>query len=184
MYTTAQSLLVQMRQPCNPGAWRRFVDLYSPLLYRWMRGVGLPPDDTADLTQDVFLSVFAHLPAFERRRAGSFRTWLRTIVVNKVRTFQRRKKPVPLGPDATPAVRSDLAAAWEAEYATAVLGRALELVEPEFEPQTWLAFRRLQLEGQPAARVADELGMTRNAVYIARCRVLRRLRDEVEHLLD
>jgi RNA polymerase sigma-70 factor (ECF subfamily) len=184
MLTTAASLLLQLRQPRNQGAWQRFVELYSPLLYHWLRGSGLQPADSADLVQEVFVSVFAHVPQFDRQRTGSFRAWLRTIVHNKVRTFLRRRKAAGLAEGQTPAVAATTLADWDAEYATALLARALELVEPEFEPGTWKAFRQLQLEGRPAAQVAAELGISRNAVYIARCRVLSRLRTEVEYLLD
>jgi RNA polymerase sigma-70 factor (ECF subfamily) len=176
--TTAVSLLAQLREPQSATAWRRFVDLYSPLLYRWVRRCGVQPADAADLIQEVLLAVYHHLPAFERRRRGSFRAWLRTIAVNKVRAVRRRQVPV--------ALESELAAdfaGWDEEYAAGLLARVLELTEPEFEPLTWQAFRRVQFDGQPASAVAVELGVSRNAVYIARSRVLRRLREQVEHLL-
>jgi RNA polymerase sigma-70 factor, ECF subfamily len=184
MLTTAGSLLLQLRQPQNHVAWQRFVELYAPLLYHWLRGSGLQPADSADLVQEVFLSVFSHVPRFDRQRTGSFRAWLKTIVESKVRTFVRRRKAATLLEGQTPSVAATTLADWDAEYATALLARALELVEPEFEPTTWKAFCLVQLEGRPAAQVAASLGISRNAVYIARCRVLSRLRAEVEHLID
>jgi RNA polymerase sigma-70 factor, ECF subfamily len=184
MLTTAASLLLHLREPRDHGAWQRFVELYSPLLYHWLRGSGLQPADSADLVQEVFVAVFSHAPQFDRQRTGSFRAWLKTIVQNKVRTFLRRRKAAMSVEGQTLAAPPTTLADWDAEYATNLLARALELVEPEFESTTWKAFRLLQMEGRTAAQVAAELGVSRNAVYIARCRVLRRLRAEVEYLLD
>src|SRR4051812_29613892 len=75
MLTTAASLLLQLPQPQNHGAWQRFIELYSPLLYHWLRGSGLQPADSADLVQEVFVSVLSHVPQFDRQRLGSFRAW-------------------------------------------------------------------------------------------------------------
>jgi RNA polymerase sigma-70 factor (ECF subfamily) len=184
MQTTAASLLLQLRQPRSAEAWQRFVELYSPLLYHWLRGCRLQPADSADLVQEVLVAVLAHVAHFDRQRRGSFRAWLKAIVMSKVHTFLRRRKAEALPEALVPSVTPATLATWDAEYATTLLARALELVEPEFEPVTWKAFCLLQLEGKSAGQVAAELGVSRNAVYIARCRVLRRLRDEVEHLLD
>lgn len=184
MLTTAASLLVQLREPRDHKAWGRFVELYSPLLYHWLRDSGLQPADSADVVQEVFVAVFSHAPQFDRQRTGSFRAWLKTIVQNKVRTFLRRRTVTMSIEGQTLAVPPTTLANWDAEYATTLLARALELIESEFEPTTWKAFRLLQMDGQPAAQVAAELGVSRNAVYIARCRVLSRLRAEVEYLLD
>ena len=60
----------------------------------------------------------------------------------------------------------------------------LDLMEREFEPDTVRAFRRLAVDGAPAAEVARELGTTVGAVYVAKSRVLRRIREEADGLLD
>ena len=73
---------------------------------------------------------------------------------------------------------------WDEEYRKQLMGRALLLMKTDFEPTTWKACWASVAEGRSAAEVAAELGISENAVYLARCRVLRRLRQELNHLLD
>ena len=73
---------------------------------------------------------------------------------------------------------------WNVEYRQQLVARALEIMQAEFEPSTWQACWQTTVEDRPAADVAAELGITINAVYVARSRVLRRLREELRDLLD
>jgi RNA polymerase sigma-70 factor (ECF subfamily) len=188
MNTTSVSLLERLRQPADQVAWTRFVHLYSPLLYSWARRTGLQESDAADLIQDVFAVLVQKLPEFRYDPAKSFRSWLRTVVLNKWRDRcrQRRTQPIQAGeailgelPGPAPDGMWD-----EAEYRQQVLGRALDLLQPEFQPSTWQAFREHGLAGRPAAAVAGELGLSVGAVYAAKFRVLSRLRQELAGLLD
>src|SRR5262249_286804 len=79
---------------------------------------------------------------------------------------------------------SSLSRLWDQEHDQHVLRRLLELVEPEFTASTWQAFRRVALEGGRPADVAAELGLSVNAVLLAKSRVLRRLRQEAQGLVD
>jgi RNA polymerase sigma-70 factor (ECF subfamily) len=131
---------------------------------------------------------------FDRQREGSFRTWLRRVTVNRVRQVwrDRAKRPrVGLDGSATddflarledPA--GDLAAQWDRDHDRHVFDRLLAAVRGDFQPDTWEAFRRFGIDGTPAARVAADLGMTENAVLLAKSRVLKRLREEAGGLLD
>ena len=92
MNTTQISFLERLRRPNEPQAWARFADLYTPLLYYWLRRLGLQENDVADLIQEVFLVLLAKLPRFEYRHDGTFRGWLRTLTINKYHECQRRKK--------------------------------------------------------------------------------------------
>ena len=194
MPDTPVSLLERLRLRPDAASWQRLVDLYTPLLRSWLRRHALQPPDVDDLTQDVMGVLVRELPHFRHDlRPGAFRRWLRTITVNRLRTFWRgqRSRPRAAGgsdfgqvlaqledPD------SGLSALWDREHDRHVLRRLLELLEPEFEPNTWRAFRLLVLEGRPTATVAAELGTTPNAVRIAKSRVLSRLRRECEGLVD
>jgi len=60
----------------------------------------------------------------------------------------------------------------------------MDLIEPEFKPATWAAFRGHVLEGRSADAVAAELGVSPNVVFIAKSRVLSRLREEARGLVD
>lgn len=146
-----------------------------------------------DLTQDVLAVVVRELPQFEHnQRTGAFRRWLRTILVNRLRGFwrARQSRPTVVGSDLGPVLEqledpaSGLSQLWDREHDRHVMGRLLELIEPQVTPATWQAFRRVVLEGKNEEAVAAELGLTVNAVFIAKSRVLARLRHEAKELID
>jgi RNA polymerase sigma-70 factor (ECF subfamily) len=187
MNTTPVSLLERLRQPDQPAAWERFVELYTPLLYYWARRIGLQESDAADLVQEVFTVLLRKLPEFTYDRSKSFRAWLRTITLNKWREKQRhagarRETGDAALPDLAGADSAE--AVWETEYRQHLVRRALEVMQREFQPATWKACWSLVVEGRSAADVAAELGLSAGAVRSAKFRVLCRLREELEGLLD
>jgi RNA polymerase sigma-70 factor (ECF subfamily) len=188
MDTTSISLLARLRQPADPHAWNRFVALYTPLLYSWACGMGLQPQDAADVVQDVFTTVLQKMPQFTYDREKSFRGWLRTVAVNKWRDNRRRHAAALRQGDAAPladvAVPDGANALWEAEYQQHLVGRALDLMQAEFQPTTWKACWEVVVAGRPVADVAAELGLSAASVYAAKSRVLRRLREELAGMLD
>jgi RNA polymerase sigma-70 factor (ECF subfamily) len=147
------------------------------------------------VVQDVFAAVAVHVGAFRRERPGdSFGGWLRTITRNKIRDHHRRRQGKPEargGTDAQqqlaeigePAEPSDPSAASDDGLDGWLSHRGLELVRAEFENRTWEAFWRTAVEGHAPADVAEDLGMTVQAVYQAKSRVLRRLRQELDEML-
>jgi len=187
METTSFTLLERLRHPGEEHAWMRFVDLYSPLLYTWARRTGLSEADAADLVQDVFALLVQKLPEFVYDRGKSFRAWLKTVLLNKYRENCRHAGKTVRGQNAPiddlPAPE-DGQAFWETEYREHLASRALEVMRAEFQPATWQAFWELVVVGRPGAEVAAQLGLSINAVYIARSRVLRRLRQELDGLMD
>jgi RNA polymerase sigma-70 factor (ECF subfamily) len=187
MHTTPVSLLEQLRQPDAQAAWDRFVELYTPLLFYWARRAGLREPDAADLVQDVFTVLLQKLPEFTYDHQRSFRAWLRTVTLNKWREKQRRRR-LPREADDTAlaevTIPDGAEAFWQAEYQQRLAARALEVMRDEFRPATWQACWQLVVEGRPGAEVAADLGLTLGAVYAAKARVLRRLRQVLEGLLD
>jgi RNA polymerase sigma-70 factor (ECF subfamily) len=191
---TPLSLLERLRLQPDQVSWRRLHDLYVPLIRGWLRRHALQESDAEDLTQDVLGVVVREMPTFiHDLRRGAFRRWLRTITVNRLRTFWRARgaRPVATGDsdfakmlDQLEDPESPLSRLWDREHDRHVARRLLELIEPEFEPATWRAFRALVLEGRPTAEVAASLGVTANAVRIAKSRVLARFRLEAEGLID
>ena len=183
---TPASLLVRLREPHSQQAWTHFVQLYTPLLYHWARRLGLHDPDAADLVQDVLVLLVRKLPDFHYDRDKSFRAWLRTITHNCWRTRWRR---VELPREAHPPNLDDVADSdaenllSETEYRQWLVGRALELMQAEFQPSTWKACWECVVGGRVAAEVAAELGMSVGAVYVAKSRVLSRLRQELTDLL-
>jgi RNA polymerase sigma-70 factor (ECF subfamily) len=194
MNTTSLGLLDGLRQ-AKPDAheWQRMQDIYLPLIRHWLALVPGLNEEVEDLAQEVLVVLFRELPSFERRRNGSFRAWLRQITVNRIRTFlkTRRKQPrAALGEEADRLLtqladaNSDLAKQWDKDHDKHVFQKLLSLVQSDFEPATWQAFASFALEGQPAARVAEEMGMSVSAVVQAKSRVLKRLREEAGDLMD
>jgi RNA polymerase sigma-70 factor (ECF subfamily) len=187
MSTTSISLLARLRLPGDEQAWQRFVSLYTPLLYHWAKATGLRGSEAEDLVQDVFTTLITALPKFTYDRSQSFRGWLRTIVVNRCRDrFRHRQHESPSlltqqwdgqSPDKIRTLE-------EHEYRSLLACRALELMRSEFEEATWRACFECTVNDRPAADVAEQLGLSVNAVYVAKSRVLRRLRQELDGLWE
>ena len=192
MDTTSASLLERLRT-AGPGAadWRRLHDLYAPLIRAWLVQAGLAAD-ADDLAQEVLVVLVRELPGFRRQRDGSFRSWLRLVTVNRVRSWRQARARHPVaGLDPTdqflrqladPA--SELSGQWDHEHDRHVFQQLLAAVRPGCEPSTWRAFCLFALEGRSAAETAAETGLTENAVMLAKSRLLRRLRQEAAGLID
>jgi RNA polymerase sigma-70 factor (ECF subfamily) len=188
MDSTSSSLLERLRQPNQAQAWARFVELYTPLLLRWARRAGLPPQDAADFTQEVFALLLQKLPQFTYDPARKFRAWLRTLALNKWRDLNRRR-PLPRAAEGDPAVdevttEGGFDSFWEAEHRQHLVRRALEVMQAEFQPTTWQACWECVVNDRSAAEVGTQLGLSEGAVYVAKSRVLRKLRQELAGLLD
>lgn len=194
MAETSASLLEILRDRPDETNWRRLVELYSPLISHWLRRHSLPVGELDDLVQEVLLVVVRRLPEFQRQpHSGAFRGWLRSITVNCLRDFWRanRVRPQPTGNSDFQAVldqladpMSGLSREWDVEHDRIVTRRLLESLRPSFQENTWRAFAGVTLEGRSPDEVAAELEMTVNAVFIAKSRVLARLRQEAKDLLD
>lgn len=186
---TRASLLVQIRDGANHGAWQEFMKLYGPMVYGFARKRGLQDADAADLMQDVMRSVSAAIGRLEYDRSqGTFRGWLFTITRNKVFNFLSARRIRPQGSGDTSTNRllaaqpdaSDGAEVWELEYQRRLAALAMERIKHEFQEQTWQAFWLTAIEGVPAGDAAKQLGNSTGAVYVAKSRVLARLKEEVE----
>lgn len=192
---TRVTLLARIRDGRDAGAWGEFVRLYGPVVYGFARNRGLQDADAADLMQDVMRSVARNAGKLEYDPArGTFRGWLYTVTRNKIYNFlsAQRHRPRASGDpdakeqlDAAPA-RDDGGpdADWEKEYQRKLTDRAMDVVKGEFQPATWQAFWGTAVDGKPAAEVGAGLGMSPGAVYVAKSRVIARLRDEVRRMVD
>lgn len=188
---TRASLLVQLRDGANTAAWHEFLELYGPIIYGFARKRGLQDADAADLMQDVLRSVSSSIGRLDYdRQRGTFRGWLFTITRNKVFNFlsARRTRPQGSGDTATNKLLDthpdgvDGADDWELEYQRRLAGIAMEQVKSEFQESTWQAFWLTAVEGHPAAEASRQTGLSSGAVYVAKSRVLARLKDAVETL--
>ncbi|OAI53035.1 hypothetical protein AYO44_16330, partial [Planctomycetaceae bacterium SCGC AG-212-F19] len=154
METTSTSLLQRLRAPVDQEAWERFVTLYTPLMNHWARRLGLAGQDSDDLVQDVFTLLVRKMPEFRYDRRHSFRGWLWTVTLNKWRERRRPKEPATTanGTDALNdlAAPDDPRALEKTEYHQYLVGRALKLMQAEFQPTTWQACWELVVAGKPA----------------------------------
>jgi len=187
MVTTSPTLLTRLRQPNQPEAWSRFVNLYAPLLLYWAKRQGFQDADAQDLVQEVLVKLVRELPAYERGEKQSFRGWLFCVTVNQCRDYRRRKATRTLpGAEglATVTAHDSLSELEETEYRKLLVHRGLETIRPDFHETTWTAFTRVMVEGRSPVEVAAELNLSVNAVFLARHRVLARLRQELDGLLE
>lgn len=186
MTSTVTPNLLEGLKRREPQAWERLTAMYLPLVYRRSVRLGLSAEDAADVTQEVFLTVARRVDDFVLRgEGGGFRMWLWSILRNKLGDFfrSRREQTIAAGGSDAQEQLAEVALAesigFDEDETSDLYRRAMELIESEFESNTWQAFWRTTVEQQPAASVADVLGVSVNAVYVAKSRVLRRLRQQL-----
>ncbi|MHC4398170.1 MAG: RNA polymerase sigma factor [Planctomycetota bacterium] len=183
---TQATLLSRLRDGSDPLAWDEFFGRYGALVYGFARHRGCSDHTAEDVVQDVMLKVFEQKDLFHYDPArGRFRDWLAALVRNKV--AQRRRGPServrargghsdsapaePQAPDPAPD------AAWEAAFESALLLVLLDVVRREMDPRAYRAFELYTLHDLPGAKVAKYTGLSRNGVYRAHKRALRRLKE-------
>jgi len=189
---TRPSLLVRIRDPQDAESWRAFVELYTPPVLRYCRLRGLQDADAADVTQEVMAQVARSMRSFQYSpERGRFRDWLGTIARRKVNRHLTKKNLGTAGAggglvlealDNPRAVEADVE--WSAEFNAQILRAALDRVRPLFGTATWAAFASVWLENRSAAETASALGVTLEAVYVAKSKVLKRLEQEVLELAE
>lgn len=190
---TRQSLMLRLRDPQDQQAWVSFVSLYEPLILRLLRRRGLQEADACDVTQQVVLAVMQLVENWQPDgREASFRRWLFTIARNLALKFLQREaaaNPARRGVGGTdiadllsnlPEPEHRTVAAFDHEYRNEVFYWAAEQVRSEFQETTWQAFWRTCVLHQSIAAVAEELHLSSGNVYVARSRVMSRLRQKVQ----
>jgi RNA polymerase sigma factor (sigma-70 family) len=189
---TRHSLLVRIRDPQNELAWTEFAEIYEPLIYRLARRKGLQHADASDLTQDVLAAVAGAIDQWDPDPArGSFRAWLSTIARNMAINLLKSEQRKPRGSGDTQIRQwlneqadpdGELSAVFDQEYRRELFQAAARVVSDQFQPTTWQAFWRTCVEGKDIQQVAMELGTSVGNVYVARSRVIARLKTHVEKL--
>jgi len=190
--TTRPSLLLRIRDARDKEAWSQFVQVYTPIVYRYVRRHGLQDADAADVTQDVLRTVvrWADRLSGDRPR-GSFRSWLLTVTRSRLSDHFDRLKRQPLGSgdsdveetlNRQPAREVGTEEEWEREYRWSLFDWAARQVRGEFRATTWEAFWQATVLGRESKAVARELGMSVGALYIARSRVLARIKQQIAQI--
>jgi RNA polymerase sigma-70 factor (ECF subfamily) len=188
--TTSSSLLERLKfsnDLTHDPSWNRFVFLYTPLLMRWAQKQGFQEAEAADLTQDAFIRLLSSLPHYSRQPGSSFRGWLMTLLRNLGHDYRRRRATREW---ASATLLEDQVGhdPWvdieELEFRQWLLRRGLNLIRDDFSEETWKAFEGVVMHARTAQSIGQELGISTNAVYLARHRVLARLREELEDFVD
>ena len=184
---TRASLLFQIRDAQNANAWERFADIYRPIVYGFCRNKGLQAADAEDIAQEVLRTVARAMESFEYDRGkGKFRNWLLTVTRNKLNNFwsRRDRQPRPAGEstleafiegEPTPGEQG----VWDREYHGRLFAWASDQVRPMVADATWQAFWRTTIDERDGKEVAESLGMSVGAVYVAKSRVLARLKEAI-----
>ncbi len=188
---TRASLLLRLRDPQDEVAWKEFVELYAPLVYGYARRQGLQDADAADLCQDVLTAVAGAVSRLEYDATrGAFRNWLFTIVRRKLADWLEAQGKQARGSGAAATLELleqcpvPQGQEWEQEWEERVFAWACEQVRRDVSEVTWQAFWRTAFLGQRGKPVAAELGLSVAAVYLARSRVLARLKELVQSVQE
>jgi RNA polymerase sigma factor (sigma-70 family) len=185
--TTHGSLLLRVRNPRDEEGWRAFYDIYSPLILRYAQTRGLRPPDAEEVLQECMTALARTMRTFEYSpEKGKFKSWLRSMVNNQVMNLHRRRRERQAGEEQLAILPDDhtsVSAVWDRTWRVQRLSYCLEDVRAEVAPKTYEAFCRYVLDEWPVSRVAEELGITANDVYLAKSRITRRLKDKMHELL-
>ena len=190
--STSRSML-HLAQRGDDDAWQQIAQIYGPIVYAWARRCGCQPADSADVMQETFAAVAKALSTFDHTREGAtFRGWLWTIARNKVRDLARKKDELAAGgtdaqikmqqvvdPARTLAEQEEPPSELEAD-SQSVRSRMLELIRSSIDPRSWTMFWETAVVGRDPQEVADDMGVSRWAVYKARARVLHRLQRDLD----
>jgi RNA polymerase sigma-70 factor (ECF subfamily) len=191
MQSTRLSLL-QRAVAGGRDAWSEIDYLYRPFIQDWFRSQGVASEEVEDLTQEVLMTLFKELHAFQHPgKRGAFRSWMRSICVNRLlnyRRYRRIRGEAIGGTDFHARVQEiadegKLSDIWDREHRQAILRYLFTKIEHQFEELTLSIFRRLTLDQWTVAQIAAEYSISPGKVYVARSRVLRRLRDAAEEIL-
>lgn len=185
---TPLSLLDRLLNHDDADAWRHFALIYEPLLRRWVGRNVSQPAATDDIVQEVLAALLEGLPKFQHNlRPGAFRSWLKSITIHRIRRHWRTEQITARYLSQIEDLEdpnSKLSRVWDDEHDRHLLGVLLDRIQPEFDPRTWAIFQRVVIDGVSPRDVAREFASSANAVYIAKARILKRLRLEGRGLID
>lgn len=190
--TTRASLVFRLRDHSDAEAWEHFVNIYGPLVYRFGRQHGIQDADAADLAQDVLREVSTSITGFDYNpEIGRFRSWLFLIARRTLGKKFRAQHRVPLATGDTKFLKQlgehpddQQKEHWNNEYRMRVFQWSCDEISGDFAETTWQAFWRTAVQGQKPADVAEALQMKPGSIYVAKNRVLRRLREKIASVDD
>jgi len=186
---TRVTLLLKLKQdPQDQMAWTDFVSHYGPKVYGWCRKWCLQEADAQDITQIVMLKLAEKMKSFSYDPTRSFRGWLRTLAHHAWSDFMASRNRHGQGSGdeevhqllLTAEARDDLVKHMEEQYDRELLEMASARVRMRVAPQTWDAFYLTAVEGLSGAEAAERVGMQVSQVFVAKHRVQKLLREEIQ----
>jgi RNA polymerase sigma-70 factor, ECF subfamily len=189
-HDTRDSLIARLNSPADVAAWNEVMSIYGPLVYRVAIQQGLQKADAEDVVQEVFTVVLRSVGEWlDQPKRGRFRSWLSGICRNTSLNVLNRRPKGAVGLGGTEAIEAmnrleeavdDVSSAFDIEYKREIYRWAIKKVKVSVSQSTWDAFYKTHVEGRPIADVSSELGVKTGSIYLARSRVMRRLRELVK----
>lgn len=185
---TRPSLVFRLRDASDKAAWETFVDIYAPVVFGYAKRCGLQEADASDLVQEVLRSIYESSERFSYdSNKGSFRGWLFTIARNRIKNLQRKRKEVTGGTVVKEMLASQIdpindQERWDRDHQAQLFAWASARVKPDFRKNTWDAFLGVAINNESGEHVAQRLGISVGAVYVAKSRVIARIRAEIENV--
>ena len=191
---TRATLLIRLRDTADADAWNQFAEIYGPLIFEFARRGGMQESDAADLVQEVMQEVAKSIKRFEYDpAAGKFRSWLYKIAKRTSAHIARRQLRQPKGTGDTgtiealhqmPGSDESLQQQWNAQYQMQLLHWAAEKIRQDFQQSTWQAFWLTAVDGLAAAEVAKQLQLSVGSIYVAKYRVMKKLKQRIREIDD
>lgn len=194
---TNKSLLQRAKLDPQSEAWFQLNNIYDPLIAGWIVRAGVEESEVSDIAQEVMQALAQDLENFEHNgRQGAFRSWLKTVTINRCRRYWDKKKrllPIAKLPSAESATRilneledpgSDVSDLWDSEHDSFVLNKVMQLIQREFDAREYEIFVQNCIKGESAKSISDQFEVTVGNVYKIKFRVLKRLKEAAEGLLD
>ena len=192
--STRVSLLIRLKDAADSDAWAQFVDIYSPLIFAFARRCHLQDSDAADLVQEVMSEVSQSIQRFEYNpQLGKFRSWLYKIAKRTISRSQKKQAKQPKGTGDTRAINllnnqpdqhNELEQYWDHEYQQQLIRWAAQQIRDQFKESTWQAFWLTSVEERAPQEVAQEIGLSVGAIYVAKSRVMKRLAEKIREIDD
>ena len=188
---TRHSLLLRLYDRADMAAWSEFCAIYEPVVYRFAKRANLQDADAREVAQEVLLIVSRKVESFDTQANGRFRGWLSKIARHATIDLLRKRRERPIGGSdflrllaTVPANDADASRVFLAEARSQKFHWAAEQVRQSSQPATWQAFWLTAVESVPATDVANQLGISVGAVYVARCRTLARIKSLIESFVE
>lgn len=181
---TSLSLLKRLQLGEDGQDWVAFCELYHPLLMNWCKRQVGNIEDTEDVVQNVFMDIFRNIKYFKHEgKPGTLRAYLKRILRSKVSNLYRERVPELVDFDELDELILLSHSNNTAEACEKLFRQACEIVKCEFEETTWLAFIRTHMGHEKAESVGVDMGLSRNSVYVSRCRIIIRIKECLADLI-